>query len=251
MNYDRSFAERMKQNYPPGTRIVLEHMDDPYAPVPPGTRGTVQVVDDMGTIFPKWDNGRFLGVVPGEDSFRKLTQEELHEEDLQRKFDTFTTAVEDDIFAKIDFAKLGTEQERCEFQYTREILREMHEAFLKVYGTDTVDGNYGYLAVPAVVEAGMTGEVYPALLGIDFSSSGEHWHTTIITPDGIKVQNNDERIEDNDFFSKEVCPYRYWYTLRCEEDIHTSLEDCPSDIQDILVDCNENLFDQTGGMNLC
>ena len=34
----------------------------------------------MGTIFPEWDNGRSLGVVPGEDSFRKLTQEEIEKE---------------------------------------------------------------------------------------------------------------------------------------------------------------------------
>ena len=52
-------------------------MNDPYAPVPAGTRGTVKFVDSMGTIFPDWDNGRTLGLVPGEDSFRKLTQEEI------------------------------------------------------------------------------------------------------------------------------------------------------------------------------
>ena len=37
-------------------------------------------VDDMGTIFPDWDNGRSLGVVPGEDVFRKLSQEEIEAE---------------------------------------------------------------------------------------------------------------------------------------------------------------------------
>ena len=44
------------------------------------TRGTVKFVDSMGTIFPEWDNGRSLGVVPSEDSFRKLTQEEIETE---------------------------------------------------------------------------------------------------------------------------------------------------------------------------
>ncbi len=76
----RRSAERMKGTYPPGTRIQLDHMEDPWAPVPPGTRGTVQFVDDIGQIGMKWDNGRTLSLVPGEDSFRKLTDVELAEE---------------------------------------------------------------------------------------------------------------------------------------------------------------------------
>ena len=51
-----------------------------YPPVESGTRGTVRVVDDIGTLHCDFDNGRSLGVVPGEDSFRKLTDEELAEE---------------------------------------------------------------------------------------------------------------------------------------------------------------------------
>lgn len=39
----RRFAQRMKDNYPPGTRIMLLSMDDPYAPVPEGTKGTVLI----------------------------------------------------------------------------------------------------------------------------------------------------------------------------------------------------------------
>lgn len=76
----RRLAESVKDMYPPGTRIALICMNDPYSPVSSGTRGTVQAVDDMGTIFPDWDNGRFLGVVPGEDVFRKLSQEEIEAE---------------------------------------------------------------------------------------------------------------------------------------------------------------------------
>ena len=53
--------------------------DDPR-PVENGTRGTVRVVDDMGTVHCDFDNGRRLGLIPGEDSFRKLTDAELAEE---------------------------------------------------------------------------------------------------------------------------------------------------------------------------
>lgn len=77
---ERRFAQRMKDNYPPGTRIMLLSMDDPYAPISEGTKGTVVHVDDAAQIHMKWDNGRTLAIVPGEDSFRKLTDEELAEE---------------------------------------------------------------------------------------------------------------------------------------------------------------------------
>lgn len=73
-------AKRYKEQYPPGTRIVLNQMSDPFAPVPSGTKGSVKYVDDMGQIHMHWDNGRSLAVIPGEDSFRKLTEQELLEE---------------------------------------------------------------------------------------------------------------------------------------------------------------------------
>lgn len=72
-------AAQIRLNYPPGTRIELELMVDAYA-VPPGTRGTVVHVDDMGNIHTKWDNRRTLSAIPGVDNFRKLTAQELQEE---------------------------------------------------------------------------------------------------------------------------------------------------------------------------
>ena len=77
---ERSFTKHMKRCYPPGTRLVLLSMDDPYAPVPSGTKGTIVHVDDAAQIHMKWDNGRTLALVHGEDSFRKLTDEGLAEE---------------------------------------------------------------------------------------------------------------------------------------------------------------------------
>ena len=46
----------------------------------PQAQEELEFVDSMGTIFPECDNDRTLGVVPGEDSFRKLTQEEIEAE---------------------------------------------------------------------------------------------------------------------------------------------------------------------------
>ena len=80
--YDRLYrqAQRYREMYPEGTRILLLHMGDDPRPVEDDMRGTVMFVDDMSTVHCRFDNGRQLGIIPGEDSFRKLTEEELAEE---------------------------------------------------------------------------------------------------------------------------------------------------------------------------
>ena len=78
-------AQRYKESYPKGTRIKLLSMGNDPNPVESGTRGTVRAVDDIGTLHCDFDNGRSLGVVPGEDSFRMLTGEELTEEQAEEQ----------------------------------------------------------------------------------------------------------------------------------------------------------------------
>ena len=79
----RRAAAINKERYPPGTRIELIHMGDDPNPIPDGTRGTVTAVDDIGTVFCDFDNGRSLGLAYGEDSFRRLTPEEIAEEQTE------------------------------------------------------------------------------------------------------------------------------------------------------------------------
>ena len=40
----------------------------------PGCQGNVRWVDDMGTIHVSWDCGSSLGLIPGEDSWKKVTE---------------------------------------------------------------------------------------------------------------------------------------------------------------------------------
>lgn len=45
-------------------RVRLIRCNDPYTKLQPGTEGTVEFVDDSGTVFVKWDNGSSLGLCP-------------------------------------------------------------------------------------------------------------------------------------------------------------------------------------------
>ena len=68
---DRDYVERIKNKFKAGMRICLDYMKDDQAP-PSGTEGTVDFVDDMGTVFVRWDNGSHLGLIPDEDDFEIL-----------------------------------------------------------------------------------------------------------------------------------------------------------------------------------
>ena len=72
---DRKMVNFIKEQYPPGTRIRLNSMDDPWHPIPAGMEGEVDFVDDEGQIFTNWNNGRTLPLIPGEDSFTVLPPE--------------------------------------------------------------------------------------------------------------------------------------------------------------------------------
>lgn len=67
----REIVEKVRVEYPAGTRVELVQMDDLQAP-PIGTKGTVKGVDDTASIMVAWDNGSGLNVVYGEDVCRKL-----------------------------------------------------------------------------------------------------------------------------------------------------------------------------------
>ena len=67
----KEIVDRLRKEYPAGTRVELIRMDDIQAP-PIGTCGTVTGVDDAGSLMIFWDNGSSLSVVYGEDLCRKI-----------------------------------------------------------------------------------------------------------------------------------------------------------------------------------
>lgn len=64
-------VERIRRQYPPGTKVRMIRMDDAQAP-PIGTIGEVQGVDDIGSLMVKWSNGSSLNVIYGEDLVKKI-----------------------------------------------------------------------------------------------------------------------------------------------------------------------------------
>ncbi len=83
--YNKRKVEMFKKRYPEGTRICLDSMGNDPNPIPSGTKGTVMAVDDAGQLLMKWDNGRSLSLIPGEDSFHKI-QEEVQTEEISEEF---------------------------------------------------------------------------------------------------------------------------------------------------------------------
>lgn len=68
---EKKTIEELKKKYPIGARVKLIRMNDRQAP-PSGTFGTVNGVDDIGSVLITWDNGSTLNVVFGEDAIEVL-----------------------------------------------------------------------------------------------------------------------------------------------------------------------------------
>jgi hypothetical protein len=70
----KEIVERLRKQYPAGTRVELIRMNDKQAP-PIGTCGTVLGVDDIGSIMVAWDSGGSLSVVYREDLCHKIDEQ--------------------------------------------------------------------------------------------------------------------------------------------------------------------------------
>ena len=67
----QEIVEKIRKEYPKGTRVKLVRMDDMKAP-PLGTEGTVIGVDDTGPLMVAWDNGSSLNVIYNVDKCIKI-----------------------------------------------------------------------------------------------------------------------------------------------------------------------------------
>lgn len=78
--------EALREKYPPGCRVELVKMDDPYREMPPGLQGVVTGVDDSGSVHVDWQNGSSLAVIFGEDYAVKIGDGEVTVRELLRRY---------------------------------------------------------------------------------------------------------------------------------------------------------------------
>ena len=76
MLYRRDFVERMRAQYPPGTRVEVVSLCNEEEHLKPGMKGTVVGVDDQPALLVNWDNGGSLSLLIGQDQFRVVSEQE-------------------------------------------------------------------------------------------------------------------------------------------------------------------------------
>ena len=79
----REPVDRLRQQYPKGTTICCDSMNEDTRRIPPGTIGEVIGVDDAGQVMTRWSNGSSLSIIPGVDSFHVVQQTEDEEPEIE------------------------------------------------------------------------------------------------------------------------------------------------------------------------
>jgi len=58
-----------------GDRVRLIRINDPWSRTPKGTEGTVSLVDDMGTVHVRWDDGSAIGLIAEDGDLWEIIKE--------------------------------------------------------------------------------------------------------------------------------------------------------------------------------
>ena len=93
---------------------------------------------------------------------RESAEELLAQEKLQRQFAENMNAV----LKNVHFVRLESSCASPNKSYAGEVLKQMHNAFMKTYGTDYLDGSsYEFVSIPAVIRSCQTGKLCLGICG--------------------------------------------------------------------------------------
>lgn len=138
---------------------------------------------------------------------------------------------------KLDLNELSESYVSEDKLYMKEVLRQMHQAFIEAAGTDDLgelaEAGEDFITLPAIIQAEDTGEMCLGLIDIDLSSSGEHWNTTFMTKYGIYDYDREKADTPAQKEIGKFFPHRYYYTPTYDGDIHIRGEK-PKEIQEVL-----------------
>lgn len=145
----------------------------------------------------------------------------------------------DALLPLVDLYKLDESCNSSDDSYAKEILKQLHDIFVDVYGTDNLENsNHEFVVIPAVIKARKTGHIGLGIVELDLESSGEHWRTYFLTPRGVIERHKEETYNDNyNYIMDTYIPYDYWYTATVEGDIHVDFENVPEKISGMLDAC--------------
>jgi len=138
----------------------------------------------------------------------------------------------------VDFPRLDQSCNSADNTYAKEILKDIHDMFVKVYGTDYIDYEHEFVNVPAIIQGRETGHTGLGLVSLDLESSGEHCGTYFFTPLGVINHGSQKNTKkESNYINETYVPYNYWYTMEIEDDIHLDFDDVPDKINEFINYC--------------
>ena len=121
--------------------------------------------------------------------------------------------------------------------YAKVVLKGLHDAFVDVYGTATLDDSHEFVLLPAVIKGTNTGHMGIGFVELDLQSSGEHWGTYFLSPIGLLQQGGTNlKPVQAQYISEHYIPYEYWYTVDIPHDIHVN-QNTPDKVAELLSAC--------------
>ncbi len=137
----------------------------------------------------------------------------------------------------LDYVKLEQSCNSEDVSYAGEVLKLLHDTLVENYGTENLDDSLEFVELPAIIR-GRTGHIGLGIVSLDLQSSGEHWGTYFLTPQGVIDQGAEKISKEHVTYLKKVyIPYDYWYTTMLEYDPHVDFDSIPEKAIEILNAC--------------